>query len=356
MQKPIEELHDLEISFQEDFDKLNQGEVALKDTLQLQQHFRELEQKYLGETAKLSKILANIRKLEPDARKEVGRSANLLRVKIESRLAKEKEKELHRILRDQLELEAVDATRSGIRQDSKLGGLHLATQVSRQIEDIFMSMGFEVEYAKEIDNAYNTFDALNIPETHPARDSWDTLWFSDGNLAIPHTSAMQNRIMKAGEVPLRKIVIGKSFRNEATDARHEHTFMQVEGICIQPQISMSEMLGTLLEFMEKFFGAKLDYKFTPDYFPFVEPGGQLAIAFAAKDNSGKLVGNADGFLEVLGCGMIHPKVLAEGGIDPEKYQGFAWGFGLERLALIKYGINDLRHFYSGDLRFVRQFI
>jgi phenylalanyl-tRNA synthetase alpha chain len=320
----------------------------------------ELKNKYLGKDSELLSILKGIKNVaDIEEKKQIGQAANTFRESVTKKIEAEIEKIANKQLKARLESEVVDSTRPGSRSSrstTKAGKLHVITQTIREIEDIFLSLGFKVEYSYDIDNAFNTFDALNIPASHPARDSWDTLWLSDGNLAIPQTSAMQNRIIsRAQELPLKSIVIGRTFRNEATDARHEHTFMQVEGVYLDRTANMSEMLGVLLEFFEKYFGKKLAHKFSPDFFPFVEPGGQLAIECVICAKKGCRLCKYSGFLEILGCGMIHPKVLKEAGKEENFASGFAWGFGLERIVLIKEAIDDIRYFHSGDLRFINQF-
>jgi len=194
-----------------------------------------------------------------------------------------------------------------------------------------------------------------ISKGHPARDSWDTFWTEDENILITHTSSMQNRVLRSKTPPIRAIVPGKCFRNEATDARHEHTFYQVEGIYVDKGITFTDMLGTLKTYFEAFFEKEIQVKFMPDFFPFVEPGGQMALSCVLCDMKGCKVCKGTGWLEILGCGMIHPNVLKEAGIDTDLYTGFAWGFGLERLIMLKQNIEDMRIFHSGDLRFIRQF-
>ena len=232
---------------------------------------------------------------------------------------------------------------------------NIITQATWRCEDIFQKMGFNIEYPFEIDDDYHNFESVNMPKDHPARDSWDTFWTKDNFIAITHTSSMQNRVISSSTPPIRVVVPGRCFRNEATDARHEHTFNQIEGIYIDKRVTLSDMLGTLKEFFVNYFETDLEIKFTPDYFPFVEPGGMMALSCIICNGKGCDVCKKTGWLEVLGCGMIHPNVLKMGGLDPEVYSGFAWGFGLERLIMLKYAIEDVRHFHSGNLDFIKQF-
>lgn len=347
MTKQEKSLQQLEVSFGDELVSL----VRTQDLAAL----KGLAEKYYGKNSKLTEVLRSLREIsDPEEKKKVGQLANALKVKLAEKIEKEMGKLSQKVLERQLQEEAIDPTRPGINTTTPAHA-HVVSTTVKKIEDIFLSMGFDVEYSNEVDNAFNTFDALNIPQNHPARDNWDTLWLEDGNLAIPHTSAMQNRILSATDVPIRKVSIGKCFRNEATDARHEHTFMQVEGVYLDRTANMGEMVGVLLEFFENYFGRKLQYKFTPDFFPFVEPGGQMAIECIICHSKGCRVCKYSGFLEVLGCGMIHPKVIQAAGKDPNRCAGFAWGFGVERILLIKESIDDIRNFYSGDLRFTSQF-
>lgn len=221
--------------------------------------------------------------------------------------------------------------------------------------EVFESMGFEIIEPTEIDNDFNHFTALNIPEGHPARDMWDTFWTESDQIAIAHTSTMQNRILSQLKPPIRAIVPGRCFRNEATDSSHEHTFYQIEGVYLDENINLSHLVSTLKTFLEKFFEREIRIKIQPTYFPFVEPAIEIMMERPGftKDKNKKYDNNE--WLEVIPCGPIHPNVLKAAGIDPDKYSGFAWGFGLDRISMVKYGIDDIRHFHSGDLRFLKQF-
>lgn len=232
----------------------------------------------------------------------------------------------------------------------------LATEIENVIE-IFTRMGFEAVESRQIDDDYNMFTALNFPKDHPARDGYDTFRTEEDFIPPAHTSTMQNRILRRG---LDKLALGKNiatvsygrvFRNEDVDATHEHTFYQVEGVFVSQDATLGQMLGTLRSFFETYYGQTLKIKTQPGYFPFVEPGLEFAI-----EKPAAIGGKPGEWLEMLGCGMIHPNVLKEAGIDPNKYRGFAWGGGVERLVMLKYGIEDLRHFESGRLEFLRKFV
>lgn len=309
--------------------------------------------KSTGRKSELTKILRNIKDLDNEAKKLVGSKANQVRTQLDAWLEERTQALKLQKFENIATEEAIDVTLPTTGPEK--GHLHPISTMLELAENIFQRMGFEIYYPYELDNDYNNFEALNMPPGHPARDSWDTFWTTDGSIAITHTSSMQNRVLKSHEPPIRAIVPGRCFRNEATDARHEHTFFQIEGIYVDKGISLGHMLGTLKAFFTEFFNQETKIKFTPDFFPFVEPGGMMSLTCILCQGKGCAVCKYSGWLEVLGCGMIHPKVLSMAGIDPQTYTGFAWGFGLERLLLLKYGIEDIRHFYQGNLKFIRQF-
>ncbi len=226
------------------------------------------------------------------------------------------------------------------------GHLHPLTQVRRKVEEIFQSMGFSVLEGPEAETEWYNFDALNIPKDHPARDMWDTLWLKPENsklLLRTHTSPVQIRYMEKNQPPLRIIVPGKAFRHEATDASHEINFYQLEGLMVDKAVSAANFKAIIEEFFKRFFGRPAEIRMRPSYFPFVEPGFEIDIKWDK------------GWLEMMGAGMVHPKVLKNSGLNPKLWQGFAFGIGLDRLAMMKYKIDDIRLFYSGDLRFLHQF-
>lgn len=317
----------------------------------------ELEQiriDIIGRKSDLINILRSLKEIPAEERNIVGQQANQAKQNIIDQLQLKKEELTKQSILAQLKSDPIDITLPGKKRINK-GHVHPVTRMQWRTEDIFQKMGFEVHYPYEIDDDYHNFISLNLPEGHPARDSWDTFWTVDNLIAITHTSSMQNRILSSHEPPIRAIVPGRCFRNEATDARHEHTFVQVEGVYVDRGISFNDMLGTLKTFFSEFFEYDIELQFSPDFFPFVEPGGMISLTCILCNGKGCEVCKGSGWLEVLGCGMIHPEVLKMAGIDPEVYTGFAWGFGLERLILLKYGIEDTRHFKSGKLQFIRQF-
>ncbi len=242
------------------------------------------------------------------------------------------------------------------------GTTHPITKEIEKICDIFCRMGFEVSESREIDDEYHMFTSLNFPEGHPARDDYDTFMTEEGFVAPAHTSTMQNRIMSArkeklenGE-PIAVLAVDRVFRNEDLDARHEHTFHQAEGIYLGKNITVGNLVATLKTFLTTYFGKEVQTKITPFYFPFTEPSFEFSLSCPfCKEGEDCRVCSSERWIELLGCGMIHPNVLIEAGIDPEKYTGFAWGCGIERLVMMRYNIEDIRHFNSGKLAFLRQF-
>jgi phenylalanyl-tRNA synthetase alpha chain len=238
------------------------------------------------------------------------------------------------------------------------GHLHPITQVTRRIASIFNELGFEVAEGPEIEEEFYNFDALNIPGDHPARDMWDTFWLKPlnaGKLLRTHTSPVQVRYMEANQPPIRIIAPGKTFRHEATDATHEAQFYQIEGLMIDEKTSLADLKGVLENFFEKLFGTKTNVRLRPSYFPFVEPGVEIDMSCFKCGGKGCSTCKSTGWIEIMGAGMVHPKVLQAVGIDSRKYQGFAFGGGIDRFAMLKFGIDDVRSLYTGDLRVVNQF-
>jgi phenylalanyl-tRNA synthetase alpha chain len=241
---------------------------------------------------------------------------------------------------------------------NSMGHMHPISQMLEEITAIFFAIGFSVAEGPEVENEHYNFDTLNIPENHPARDMWDTFWLKPqnaGKLLRTHTSPVQVRFMETNKPPIAIIAPGKVYRNESTDATHEAQFYQLEGLMIGEDISLSHMKGILERFFEKFFGSKVLLRLRPSYFPFVEPGVEVDMSCFKCQGKGCSVCKQSGWIEIMGAGMVHPKVLESAGIDSTKFQGFAFGAGIDRFAMLKYGIDDVRLLYTGDMRFVTQF-
>jgi len=320
------------------------------------QNLDELENfrvEYLGRKSEMTNILRSLKTLSHEDRKEVGKVANKLKNELDQKILEKKEQLKNEKIQSTFSSQWLDVTIPS--PNLNFGHKHPISQMLEITEDIFTKMGFDVVYPNEIDDEFNTFTAVNIPEDHPAKDMWDTFWTEDHHIAIPHTSAMQHRILKSNTPPIQTIVPGRCFRNEATDARHEHTFYQVEGVFVAKGVTMANMLATLKEFFSEFFEKQINVLFTPDFFPFVEPGGMMSIDCSDLGPEFEKISKGTGWLEVLGCGMIHPNVLKMANIDPDVYSGFAWGFGLERIFMLKHQVEDVRLFHGGDLRFTKQF-
>ncbi|MCF7820439.1 MAG: phenylalanine--tRNA ligase subunit alpha [Candidatus Pacebacteria bacterium] len=318
--------------------------------------WRALEIKYLGRKGQLSQILRQIKDLSTSEKKEVGAFAN----KVKTEIAEAFSEFENKFLSSKAGQSQVDMSLPGKR--SSLGHLHPITLMQRELEELFKSLGFSILEGPELESDYYNFQALNIPEHHPARDMQDTFYVNwedqeDENKLVlrTHTSPVQVRAMQEFGAPLKAIVPGKVFRNEALDASHEHTFYQLEGIMIDKNISISNMIAVMKELLKGIFKEEVEIRIRPGFFPFVEPGIEIDMKCRLCQGQGCPVCKQSGWLEVFPGGMIHPNVLEAGGIDSKKYSGFAFGLGLTRLAMMKHGIADIRLFNSGDLRFLEQF-
>jgi phenylalanyl-tRNA synthetase alpha chain len=315
--------------------------------------------RYLGKKSQLTNILRGLAKLPMEERKRVGALANRLKAELESSY----EQKIQLLREDQLEsavgAESLDITLPGRLMPT--GRLHPITQTIQEIHEIFVSMGFQVRETPEVEWNYYNFEALNIPHHHPARDTMATLWVDYENekgerdmLLRTHNTAGDIRAMEKLKPPIRVVTTGKVYRYEASDATHTPMFYQIDGFAVDKSITMAELKGTLYEFARRFFGEERKVRFRCDYFPFVEPGVEMAIECVCGGKGCRLCGNS-GWIEILGAGMTHPWVLERGGLDPKVYSSFAFGMGIDRLPMLRYGIDDIRLFYGGDLRFLRQF-
>ena len=315
--------------------------------------------RYLGRKSNLIHILRSLATVPINERREVGTRANELKKSLEAAF-EEKKADLESDSAILIGRETLDVTLPG--QQIPLGRLHPTTQIVEEICDIFSSMGFQIVEGPEVEWDYYNFEALNMPADHPARDMFATLWVDfetkTGDrpmLLRTHTSPVQIRVMEKTPPPIRIIAPGRVYRYEATDATHEWMFYQVEGLAVDRNITLADLKGTLFEFARRLFGEDRKCRFRCDYFPFVEPGVEVAIDCLVCHGAGcRLCGNS-GWIEILGAGMVHPEVLRRLGIDPQIYSGFAFGMGVERIPILRYGIDDIRLFYGNDLRFLKQF-
>lgn len=317
----------------------------------------ELRIKYLGRKSEFTEILKGLKDLSEEERKTVGQLANNVRKEIEEAFAAQ-EKELKAKSFD-FDAERIDVTMPA--RKLKRGHLHPLTKIQNELEDIFTSMGFEVADGPEVETEWYNFDALNIPKDHPARDKWDTFWLkqeegkNERALLRTHTSPVQVRYMQTHKPPFRIIAPGKCFRNEATDATHEHSFYQFEALMVGDDVNVGNFKFIAQEFFSKFFKKEINVRLRPSFFPFTEPSFEFDISCTVCGGTGCPSCKNTGWLEVGGAGMVNQAVFEAAGYERGKYQGFAWGFGLERLLMMRHKITDVRLFHGGDVRFIKQF-
>lgn len=312
-----------------------------------------LRVKYLGKKGELTAVLRGMGQLSPEERPIVGQMANEVRAEIESAIAEKKQELSVKALENKLIAEKLDVTVPGKVQ--KVGHRHPLTLVQRDLEDIFMGMGFSIAEGPEVEYDYYNFKALNIPENHPARDTQDTFYITENILLRSQTSPVQARTMEVQKPPIRIISPGRVYRSDAMDATHSPLFHQMEGLVVDEGITMGDLKGMLETFAKAEFGEDTRIRFRPHHFPFTEPSAEVDISCFACGGKGCRLCKGEGWIEILGAGMVHPNVLSMCGIDPEKYSGFAFGLGLERVTMLKYHIDDIRMFYENDVRFIEQF-
>lgn len=337
-----------------------QNEEIAKVAKLLRERFKSLDDKRsIMRAPELTALYDRIKQLPPgQARADFGKEANKLKSELQA-LAEEslspKSSTLSPIdVTAPFDVNVPAGERSGLLPAAQ-GTIHPLMAELKLVLDIFGRMGFMAVESREIDDDYHMFTSLNFPPDHPARDEYDTFMTDEGLIAPAHTSIMQNRVLKTGKPPVRAVIPGRVFRNEDLDARHEHTFYQLEGVYVDEGINAGHLIATLKTFLEEYYGQSLEVKTQPFYFPFTEPSFEFAISCPFCQKKGCHICSHTGWIELLGCGMIHPNVLREGGVDPAKYTGFAWGMGIDRLVMMKYGIEDVRHFESANLKFLRQF-
>jgi len=307
----------------------------------------------LGRKGKLAEVSKSFGKLSPEERAQTGKLLNAVKEELETRLEARKAALDSIALEARLESEWIDLTAPA--PGARPGSLHPVTQVQQEIEDLFVSLGFAVMDGPEVETEHYNFDALNIPPDHPARDMQDTFWLKDGRLLRTHTSPVQIRALEKLGPPLRMIAPGRVFRNEEVDASHEHTFYQLEGMMVDRDVSVAHLIFFMKALLSAIFQRDVTVRLRPGFFPFVEPGFELDIQCLICGGAGCPVCKRSGWVELLPCGLVNPAVLRAGGADPEEWNGFAFGLGLTRLAMMRYGIDNIRLFSSGDLRFLKQF-
>jgi phenylalanyl-tRNA synthetase alpha chain len=345
--------------------------IEVKNELKKAKDLKELDEvfrKYLGKKGEITRILRSLKNLPETKRKETGKLANQIKKEIEE-IIKTKKYEIQKT-RYKTQEEWIDITRPGKKIEA--GHLNPLSLVKRKTEEIFQSMGFSIAEGPEIETEWYNFDALNVPKDHPARDLWDTFYLQNGLLLRTHTTPVDVRFMEKNNPPLRIIIPGRCFRHEATDASHEFNFFQVDGLMVGKDISVANFKAIIQEFFRRFFGKPIEIRLIPSFFPFVEPGFQVDMTCLNCGGKGCSACSHTGWLEMMGAGMVHPNVFKNSGLAPHHFsrkgfgqtnltksgggwQGFAFGMGMDRLAMMKYKINDIRLFYSGDLRFLKQF-
>ena len=334
--KKIMENASAQINETDSLEKLNEIKVAL-----------------LGKKGELTEVLKGMKDVAPEERPQVGQIVNETRQAIEAMLENART-ELSKKKRElQMKAEVIDVTLPA--KKNNVGHRHPNTIALEEVERIFVGMGYEVVEGPEVEYDYYNFEALNIPANHPAKDEQDTFYINDKILLRTQTSPVQVRQMEKGHLPIRMIAPGRVFRADEVDATHSPSFHQIEGMVIDKNITFADLKGTLQEFAKQLFGEDTKVKFRPHHFPFTEPSAEMDVTCFKCGGKGCRFCKGEGWIEILGCGMVHPKVLRMSGIDPEEYSGFAFGVGLERIALLKYEIDDMRLLYENDARFLKQF-
>lgn len=309
--------------------------------------------KYLGKKGELTAILRGMGQLTAEERPVIGQLANDVRAKIEEAIEREQAAIADRLIAHKLQSEKIDVTMPGERVP--MGKQHPLNTVLYELYDIFTGMGFSIAEGPEVEYDYYNFEALNIPKNHPARDTQDTFYINENIVLRTQTSPMQIRTMEKQKPPIRVIAPGRVYRSDAVDATHSPVFHQIEGLVVDKGITMGDLKGTLAVFAKRLYGEDAQVRFRPHHFPFTEPSAEMDVTCFKCHGQGCPLCKGEGFIEILGCGMVHPKVLSGCGIDPEVYSGFAFGIGLERIVMQRYKIDDLRLFYENDLRFLSQF-
>lgn len=310
---------------------------------------------YLGKKGPITEVLRGMGKLSPEERPIIGELANTVRANIANAMEEKKDAMERAELEKQLAEEQIDVTLPG--RPVAVGGPHLLTSIVEEIEDLFIGLGFEVREGPEVETDYYNFEALNLPKGHPARDMQDSFYITEDLLMRTHTSPVQARTMNAiqGARPVKMICPGKVYRRDTDDATHSHQFTQIEGLYVDKNVRMSDLKGVLDRFAKHMFGEDREIRLRPSFFPFTEPSVEMDISCKVCNGEGCSVCKKTGWIEILGAGMVHPRVLEMAGYDPNEYSGFAFGMGPERIAMLKYGVDDIRHFYTNDVRFLKQY-
>lgn len=328
------------------------AEAELAEVASLQE-LDAIRVKYLGKKGELTAVLKTMGKLSPEERPKVGQAANEIREVITAGVERRNELLKAELQAKKLEAETIDVTLPG--DAVEVGKKHPLSIVLDEVKEIFLGMGFEVAQGPEVEWDYYNFEALNIPKDHPARDTQDTFYITENMLLRTQTSGVQIRVMEKKQPPIRMIAPGRVFRSDAVDATHSPLFHQIEGMVIDEGVTMGDLKGTLETFAKKLYGEQTQIRLRPHHFPFTEPSCEIDVSCFKCGGCGCSMCKGEGWIEILGGGMVHPKVLRTGGIDPDRYSGFAFGIGLERIAMFRFGLDDMRHLYENDVRFLDQF-
>lgn len=337
----------------QEIEKIKQEFLQAVESVATKESLNDLRVEYLGKKGKISNIMPMLKDVPNENKREMGMLVNEVKTLIENQIkdleeklnAQEIEKEINNAEKIDITLPCAD----------NIGSLHPRTIIQKQIEDVFVSMGFVVEDGNEVVSEFENFTAVNVPENHPARDMQDTFWLNNGELLKTHTSASQNRILKNYKPPIRAIFPGRCFRNEDIDASHENTFFQLEGVIVDKDVSVGNLIYFMKEMLSKIFKKDIDVRLRPGFFPFTEPSFEMDIRCPFCDGKGCSTCKQGGWIELCPCGMIHPNVLRNAGVDPEEYSGCAFGLGLDRMVMISTSINDIRELNSGNLKLLKQF-
>lgn len=314
---------------------------------------KDLKVKFLGKKGEITAILKSMGKLDAEDKKKVGKEVNELRAQVNQMISDQMEKFHEAEKQAKFMVEKIDVTEPS--KSIKLGVKHPITQTIDEVTDIFMSMGYTVAEGPQIDTVFRAFDGLNSPKNHPSRDKTDTFYITEDEVLRPHTSTVQIRTLETQKPPFKILAPGRCFRCDTPDATHSPMFHQIEGIVVDENITMADLKGTLDSMAKKLFGPETKTKFRPHHFPFTEPSAEMDVSCFNCGGKGCNICKGSGWIEILGCGMVHPNVLSVGKFDTEKYTGFAFGMGVERIAMLKYGIEDIRLFYENDMRFIEEF-
>ncbi len=334
-------------------EKIKQEALKQIEASDALEKLNDIKVAYLGKKGELTSVLKSMKDVAPEDRPKVGQMVNDARAVIEGKLEDAIYALQKKAREEQLKKEVIDVTLPGRR--NKVGHTHPNTIALEEVERIFVGMGYEVIEGPEVEYDSYNFEKLNIPKNHPARDEQDTFYISDNIVLRSQTSPVQVRTMEKGKLPIRMLAPGRVFRSDEVDATHSPSFHQIEGLVIDKNITFADLKGTLAEFARELFGLETKVKFRPHHFPFTEPSAEMDVTCFKCGGKGCRFCKGSGWIEILGCGMVHPNVLTMSGIDPNEYSGFAFGVGLERIALLKYEIDDMRLLYENDIRFLKQF-